>query len=1820
MKSSLAKYQRWKSFVSIFCVLALFAGMVPTASAAGGVEAHVVSNTVMPSGIVLNLFDYWVTDNRTDPDTETPLASGNQQKYWNTGINQNHALKFTSLGTGNKSINQWTGYSGGVYSGIVQDRLLGNYPVLKAGNLYSANTQGSGLPLNQTTAAESLDYLFDKSEQTGKKAFWNVQGLLQIDSDGYYYYNADTTKCWKSTDANHSGYQTANYAAFDEKTNSFKLYDSWGVQSAGADSSAKGQFFPFTDASKVFSVGTDGKLSSTVSSDSNTINHYFGMTMTTRFVQRYEGKTTNDSTAKDMTFEFAGDDDVWLFIDGVLVSDLGGIHNQATTSINFNTGAITVNGQPAGTLKSKMKGYYGDSSIWSGETFADNTYHTMKMFYLERGGTNSNLAMKFNLAHVPETDGVKIDQYGHPLSGVNFTLYAAKPAEAGMSGYVVDTTKGVKGDGVLAEGTTNEDGKFVLSDSLEASISLNELKQQGITHLLLREKGDRVGYRPMEDIYLQLADYDADILLLNDETHQWRTGSYAQPKETVYANPNITLQNEDGSLIEGSAGTADISDKESGLMFAVIMRRLDGVGDHPPAPDDRWGIVSGSALNGWNITPVTGSHIPAVLDMIHDESNPSRNYFTFTPCSNGSYMTELNNCPGDMRDYYFWREEKNPDQMEDVVYSIAYYYTTEKDLKDATVENTHWVVSRDFERQFTATLYIPNVRNYLRVQKTDTNGKQISGAEFSLYKKEDVTVVNTGTEEAPVLAYTVKDGAKPYDVTETDINGLAEFPSEDCDLDIGEYYLVESRAPDGYRVNATPVHVIVNNDGVLADAGTADDGVSVSLHEGTLLRSMTQYAVSDNVDRTLTDVIATQLRGVYDESEQRLVLSEAEPSVTSQLTVNRDLFSETSEILGYVDSNHRENHWVTDEGWIWFKMQQDYAGLSAWENSTAHKRNLGDMDITPLFTGETTVIMQDQPVGSLTVSKTVAVKEDSDGAPDPDQEFQFGITLENEDTALPGTLTLKGGSTDNDVDAPEDETVTLTDRKRHEGTVTLKHGQTFTISDLPVGTTCRVEELRDDLDAAKWKTTVSGAASHVFGGTIKSPGQQLTADFTNTYGEYIIYQPVTVNDAIKVTKAYAEGGDVYDGDVQFTVTPDAGAPAPARSEVTISGKGTGSFGGITFEEAGEYTYTVREVNDKVQGMTYDSSVYTVTFTVEKVDKALQVTDTVYAKVGGDAAVQQPAAPAESPVKEPAKTPADTPTKDSAETPAEQPEEKPAGEPEDKQTETPTEEPEQTPSPGEAPEQTLTAESLQKAPAPQNDEVYGEKTGFTFVNSYEKPDIPPVETTVSEKLIVTKAYAKGGDVYGGDVRFTVTRDDGAPAPTRSAVTISGKGTGSFGSITFTQPGTYTYTVRENAGNVDHMTYDDTVYTVTIIVEQDSSSSPLRATVRHRVDGKDYEYDPASGMVFTNRYDKSDEPATGTLRISKTVSGSGADQNAKFRFRVRIGALNGTYGSVRFTQGEATVSVKAGGSVSIPGLPAGSAYEVTELDAAGYTVTSRNDRGMIPAGGSVTAAFNNEKKGGSSSGDGGDSDTPALNREEHYAYIIGYKDGLLRPNGNISRGEVATIFFRLLRDQIRTEYWSKTNAYSDVPADMWCNNAISTLSNMGILSGYSDGTFRPNAPITRAELTKIAAGFFADKRVTAHYDGRFSDVSGSEWFISALEKAIEEGVVEGYGNGTFAPNQYITRAQACTMINRTLGRKPIEGALLPENRMLTWPDCQPGAWYYAQMQEATNSHDYVWAGSSSEKTEKWTKKLPDRDWAALEHTWSNANSAAGGEAMK
>ena len=225
---------------------------------------------------------------------------------------------------------------------------------------------------------------------------------------------------------------------------------------------------------------------------------------------------------------------------------------------------------------------------------------------------------------------------------------------------------------------------------------------------------------------------------------------------------------------------------------------------------------------------------------------------------------------------------------------------------------------------------------------------------------------------------------------------------------------------------------------------------------------------------------------------------------------------------------------------------------------------------------------------------------------------------------------------------------------------------------------------------------------------------------------------------------------------------------------------------------------------------------------------------------------------------------------------------------------------------------------------------------------------------------------------------------------------------------------------------------------------------------------------------------------------------------------------------------------------------------------------------------------------------------LNTTDHVSYIIGYSDGTVKPGAGITRVEVATIFFRLLTDGARERFWSETSAYSDVAAGSWYNIAVSTLSNMGILGGYEDGSFRPNASITRAEFAKIAVSFFDWADVYAV--NSFVDVRDSAWYANYVAVAAEIGLIEGYGGNVFRPEATITRAEACTIINRTLGRAPDADHLLPVGQMNTWPDnSDTGVWYYAQIQEATNSHDYRWLGD----IEQWTAKLADPDWDKLQY---------------
>lgn len=227
-------------------------------------------------------------------------------------------------------------------------------------------------------------------------------------------------------------------------------------------------------------------------------------------------------------------------------------------------------------------------------------------------------------------------------------------------------------------------------------------------------------------------------------------------------------------------------------------------------------------------------------------------------------------------------------------------------------------------------------------------------------------------------------------------------------------------------------------------------------------------------------------------------------------------------------------------------------------------------------------------------------------------------------------------------------------------------------------------------------------------------------------------------------------------------------------------------------------------------------------------------------------------------------------------------------------------------------------------------------------------------------------------------------------------------------------------------------------------------------------------------------------------------------------------------------------------------------------------------------------------------------PQLNRDDHVAYIMGYPDGTVQPEGEITRAEACTIFFRLLTESSRDYYFSKTNDYSDVNRGDWFNNAISTLSNAGIVTGYNDGTFRPNQPITRGEMAKIIANFANLNKGTKS----FTDLSG-HWSKTYVELAAGNGWIAGYPDGSFRPDQKITRAETVTMINRVLERVPAkELRLLSRSIMLTFPDNNPGDWYYIAIQEASNSHEYQRSVYETTGDEMWTKLIDNVDWTKLE----------------
>lgn len=1151
--------------------VALTASFFLPLRAEAAISDHTVPTT-SPSGTTINLFDYWV-----NPDDHLSVSGSG-------GVNAGHKFQFND-GKGDGPLNQWTGGTS-PRPGIVNNTLSDGYP-----------------KLSEALGDESLRYLFDSSAQTGKTSHFGVTGLLKVQG-GYYVYDS-----------------SENYAAYNADKNAFDIYGTWGIDKVG-DSSHQGQFFPFDAADKVFKE-ENGQLVQTGIKADNTgdsrynggkpVNHHFGLSMSTRFVQPKGGLTNNNN---DMTFEFAGDDDVWVFIDDVLVGDIGGIHNRASLSINFHTGDIKVNDNYNGTLKSKYQeaGKAGDTS-WEGNTFADDTNHTLKFFYLERGATDSNMELKFNLVTVPESDIIKFDQDGKFVQSAEFALYKTDEN-------FTDTTNDK--NALLGSGTTDEAGHLTLTnDDDNGVINFDDLynKNHGNKYYLLKETRVPEGYRSsltatggsMQLEYVPAsAENGAGGVIINRggmdaDSVVWKTGAFAGAKETITAPVNVYKADDD---LTKSDETVNL---KSGILFAVVLKR-DKSANADIKNQNNWYAVSGDPSTGMGYTlaekPSKAGAIEAAKKDLH----------AFTLNTSGQYQVEIQNLPGDISKYYYLL---SGDARKDAEYTVAIYHTTESSIANAKPENTVHVYSdgiadgTNFKRQFATRLLVTNIQNRLFVQKTDTEGKPVDGAKFALYTSRQVTTDANGK-------VVLKGEQTPYDTLTTGsvgnpvpLEGAGIFPNTSAGnrpLVNGTYFLKEVSAPKGFLLNDTLTKVIVDDYGVHADAGTDDDGVSTFVGPGALMKSLGQFGAEGDIDNTLT-----WIKGQRQTSDGTL-------DGNDNLSWNNGAKGGEDEVhLKYGADGRVYQYGPTEEGkpyrletetgWIRMGITQDVPGDT---NAKGARANLDDMNLNALFTGATCVRVANEREASLEVTKKVALPDGLTG--NKDAEFTFKFTV-------PTTAgkTYKAAVFENAGTASEKQVGKMFDLENgREQTITAD--QTIRVYGLAEGDQYAVQELTDtDKMPAGFTLTkreqggnaLSGEDDSISGTIAKQNANGTLAEanklvFTNTYS---VKPPVTLTNAFWAQKVL-RGRDWKDGDsFKIYLRADKGTPMPASAKdapvsgmkqvvKTVKNGDKFDFGNIEYAKPGTYTYLIAEAtpsqNDAswLPGFGYSSASYRVTVTVK----------------------------------------------------------------------------------------------------------------------------------------------------------------------------------------------------------------------------------------------------------------------------------------------------------------------------------------------------------------------------------------------------------------------------------------------------------------------------------------------------------------------------------------------------------------------------------------------------------------------------------------------
>lgn len=1146
--------------------------------------------TISPSGTTINLFDYWV-------NSEDHLSVSGSD-----GINKGHRFKFKDQGA-NDDLNRYTGGSS-PRSGIVNNVLTGGYPKL-------TNNWGG----------ESLGYLFDSSTQTGKISHMGVTGLLQA-KGGYYEY--DSSK---------------NYAAYNVNKNAFDVYEVAGVGQAGAGSQNGGQFFPFDAADKVFKE-ENGRLvrngiTSSNNGDSNyndgkPLNHYFGLSMSSRFVQPTDGKT---NAGEPMTFEFAGDDDVWVFIDDVLVGDIGGIHTSAKLTIDFQTGEIKVNDSLNGTLLRKFQEAGRGTSGFTGNTFANDTSHTLKFFYLERGATDSNMKLKYNLVTVPESDIIKFDQDGGLVEGAQFALYKTDE-------HFTDTTTDQKY--LLGSGTTDADGQLTLTnDDDNGVINFDDLYKLGCRYYLLKETKVPEGYRSsltatdgsMQFEYVPTSDKGgAGGVIINrggmdQDSVVWKNGAFAGAKETITA-PSTVYQADDDSMKPGNT-----VDMKRGTLFAVVFKR--------DKSKNAWHAVSGDPTKGYTLAGAQG--------MAGAIEAAKKDLYAFTLNTSGQYQVEIPYLLGDISKYYYLL---SGDARKNAEYAVAIYYTTASSIADANTDNTVHVFSDDlsgdqvnFKRQFATSLLVTNIQNRLFVQKTDTEGNPVDGAKFGLYTDGQVTTDANGKvvlngDQIPYDTLTTGQVSNPIQ-----LEGAGIFPcTSDGNKPLvkGAYFLKEVSAPKGFLLNDTLTKVIVDDYGVHADAGTADDGVSTFVGPGTLMKSLGQFGAEGDIDNTLTWIKGMRQAsdGVTDGGN--LSWSDVDSAGAGD-TVHLK-YGANGRIYQYGPTKAGEPYRLeTETGWIRMGITQDEPGVT---NAKGARADLGDMNLNALFTGATCVRVANEREASLEVTKKVDVPDGLTG--NKDAGFTFKFTVPEGKTYKAAVFEKAGTAGERRVG----NVFNLTNGYSQ----TIKADETIRVYGLSEGDEYTVQELTgaDQMPAGyrltgrkQGATDLKDAGDSVTGTIAKQNTDGTLAEanklvFTNTY-------TAEASDKLtpQVTKKIS-GTERTDKKFSFTLAAtsktkdkiDAGdleddglkGDTPSESKTTkgeITGKDGQplNFSDMTFNKAGDYTFTLTEAHGEdddpnttgVQnaGWTMDDSTYTVTVKVEDKNAKLTVTGVAVEKDGDD---------------------------------------------------------------------------------------------------------------------------------------------------------------------------------------------------------------------------------------------------------------------------------------------------------------------------------------------------------------------------------------------------------------------------------------------------------------------------------------------------------------------------------------------------------------------------------------------------------------------------